>query len=78
MLPEPDPARCRDLADDLRAAWGEAADDAIARGLRAPADRALGARRDAVAVLGRLFMLGMPQPAASVDHQLTGSALPSS
>ncbi|MFB8146254.1 methyltransferase [Microbacterium sp. NPDC056003] len=80
MLPEPDPARCRDLADDLRSAgytaealrsgWGDAADDAIARGLRAPADRALGGRADAVAVLGRLFMLGMPQPAASVTLAL--------
>ncbi|MBD8023021.1 DUF7059 domain-containing protein [Microbacterium gallinarum] len=85
MLPEPDPALCRDLADDLRAAgytaevlraaWGEAADDAIARGLRAPADRALGARRDAVAVLGRLFMLGMPQPAASVTLALPRTAV---
>ena len=80
VLPEPDPALCRELAADLRdagytaealrGAWGDAADDAIARGLRAPADRALGERDDAVAVLGRLFMLGMPQPEASVDRVL--------
>ena len=51
----------RALADARRA------DDAIARGLRGPATRALGPREDALAVLGRLLMLGMPQPAAMVD-----------
>lgn len=80
MLPEPDPALCHDLAQDLRdagftaealrSAFGEAADDAIARGLRAPADRALGTRADALAVLGRLLVLGMPQPEASVSRAL--------
>ena len=80
VLPEPDPALCRGLAADLRDAGytgealrdagGDAADDAIARGLRRPADRALGARDDALTVLGRLFTLGMPQPAASVAHAL--------
>ncbi|MFB7891958.1 methyltransferase [Microbacterium sp. NPDC056044] len=80
MLPEPDTDLCRDLAADLqragftaealRDAWGAAADDAIARGLRSPASRALGDRRDALAVLGRLLVLGMPQAAASVDQSL--------
>jgi methylase of polypeptide subunit release factors len=80
VLPEPDSALCRDLADDLRDAgftaealrdaWGPAADDAIARGLRTPAARALGDRGDALAVLGRLLVLGMPQAAASVDDAL--------
>ncbi|MHC2999844.1 DUF7059 domain-containing protein [Microbacterium sp. HJ5] len=80
MLPEPDPALCSDLAADLaaagytaealRGAWGDAADDAIARGLRAPADRALAERDDPVAVLGRLLMLGMPQSEASVSRSL--------
>lgn len=80
MLPEPDPARCRDLAADLRDAgftaealrdaWGQAADDAIARGLRSPASRGLGDREDPLAVLGRLLVLGMPQAAASVDRAL--------
>ncbi|WP_307484251.1 DUF7059 domain-containing protein [Microbacterium trichothecenolyticum] len=70
MLPEPDPQLCRALADDLRAAgyrstalreaWGAQADDALARGLRRPAMRALGDRVDAVAVLGRLWGLGLP------------------
>lgn len=83
VLPEPDADVCRDLAADLRAAgytaealraaWGEAADDAIARGLRSPADRALEDREDALAVLGRLLVLGMPQPAASVDRALPRS-----
>ncbi|MEU1973204.1 methyltransferase [Microbacterium sp. NPDC019599] len=80
-LPAPDPRICRGLADDLRdaryrsatvrAAWGEIADDAIARGLRFPAERALGGRTDALAVLARLFTLGMPQPA-----DLVAAALP--
>lgn len=78
VLPEPDPAVCRSLAADfrdagftaeaLRDSWGAAADDAIARGLRSPASRALGDRTDALAVLGRLLVLGMPQAAASVEH----------
>jgi methylase of polypeptide subunit release factors len=80
VLPEPDPALCRTLADDLRqagytaeavrGAWGDAADDAIARGLRTPAARALADRRDPLAVLGRLLVLGMPQAEASVDDSL--------
>ncbi|MET0827903.1 MAG: methyltransferase [Microbacterium sp.] len=80
MLPEPDPALCRALAADLReagfgsealrSAWGETADTAIARGLRAPAARALGDRVDPLAVLGRLLVLGMPQPSASVTTAL--------
>ncbi|OZD43193.1 SAM-dependent methyltransferase [Rhodococcus sp. 06-1477-1B] len=70
MLPEPDPQLCQALADDLRAAdytsaalrgaWGAQADDAVARGLRRPAARALGDRGDALAVLGRLWGLGLP------------------
>ena len=82
-LPQPDPALCAALADDLRAArfhgedvrqaWGEIADDAIARGLRRPAERALGDRDDALAVLARLLILGMPQPAALVDSALPGT-----
>lgn len=81
MLPEPDPELCVALADDLeaagfdadalRAAWGETADTAIARGLRGPAARALGDRGDPLAVLGRLLVLGMPQPASAVDAALT-------
>jgi methylase of polypeptide subunit release factors len=86
VLPDPDPEVCRALAADLRAAgytaeavrsaWGDAADDAIARGLRSPAARALGERDDPVAVLGRLLVLGIPQSAASVDLALprTGAA----
>ncbi len=76
MLPEPVPELCRALADDLRAAgfdshalrsaWGETADTAIARGLRSPAIRALGERADPLAVLGRLFVLGMPQTESMV------------
>ena len=72
MLPEPDPTLCRLLADDLRAAgydslalrgaWGARADDAVARGLLEPAMRALGDRRDPLAVLGRLWGLGRAVP----------------
>ncbi|MEI3867676.1 methyltransferase [Microbacterium sp. CCNWLW134] len=75
-LPEPDPVRCRSLADDLRAAgftsealrgaWGPTADTAIARGLRGPAVAALGDRTDPLAVLGRLFVLGVAERAGRV------------
>lgn len=71
---------CRALADDLsradfhatavRAAWDGVADDAIPRGVSAPALRALAGRSDALAVLARLFVLGMPQPAVAVDAAL--------
>lgn len=81
VLPEPDPTLCRLLADDLRAAeygsaalraaWGAQADDAIARGLLEPALRALGDRRDPVAVLGRLWGLGRP-----VSSDALADALP--
>ncbi|WES63594.1 methyltransferase [Microbacter sp. GSS18] len=80
MLPEPDADRCRALAGDLadagfeadavRAAWGPIADDAVGRGLRAPALRALAGRGDPLAVLARMFVIGMPQPIAAVDAAL--------
>lgn len=81
MLPEPDPRLCHALADDLRAAgyasaalrdaWGAQADDAVARGLLRPAERALEGREDALAVLGRLWGLGL-----AVDRDAAASALP--
>ncbi|WP_022879840.1 methyltransferase [Microbacterium sp. B19] len=81
MLPEPDPILCRALADDLRSAgfsgaalrdaWGVQADDAVPRGLRRPAERALGDRRDPLAVLGRLWVLG-----AAVARDDAAAALP--
>jgi methylase of polypeptide subunit release factors len=81
VLPEPDPILCRALADDLRFAgfsgaalrdaWGVQADDAVPRGLRRPAERALGDRRDALAVLGRLWVLG-----AAVAREDAAAALP--
>jgi methylase of polypeptide subunit release factors len=80
MLPEPDPNTCRALAadlraagfgsDQLRAAWGSSADDAIARAMIGPAVRSLHGRVDPLAVLGRLFVLGMPQPAGTVEAAL--------
>lgn len=80
VLPEPDAATCATLADDLRragftsenlrAAWGATADDATGRELRAPAIRALGARTDPLAVLGRLLVLGVAQPAPDVAAAL--------
>ncbi|MGZ0712214.1 DUF7059 domain-containing protein (plasmid) [Coraliomargarita sp. W4R53] len=81
MLLEPDARLCTAFAADLaqagfstsavRDGWGPAADDAITRGLRVPAARGLGDRNDALAVLARLLVIGMPQSAAS-----TSSALP--
>lgn len=80
MLPEPDAALCRALADDLRSAgffgaalrdaWGANADDALARGLREPAIRALSGRNDALAVLGRLWGLGLAVPLAEAEAAL--------
>lgn len=85
MLPEPDAVLCRALADDLRragyggealrAAWGPQADDAIARGLRDPARRALSDRTDALATLGRLWMLGLAVPLADAEAALPSLGL---
>lgn len=79
-MPSPDPDLCAALAADLRsarfrsealrAAWGVEADDAIGRGLRVPALRGLGDRQDALAVLGRLLVLGVAQPRGLVDAAL--------
>lgn len=80
VIPNPDAALCTALAADLaaarfrsealRAAWGVEADDAIGRGLRVPALRALGDRQDALATLGRLLVLGVAQPGEAVDTAL--------
>jgi methylase of polypeptide subunit release factors len=80
MLPHPDPALAAALAADLaaagyrtdalRSAWTAEADDAIARGLRGPALRALGRREDPLAVLARLLGLGVEQGHAAVDAAL--------
>lgn len=79
-------ALCRAWAEDLdaagyraaavREAWGALADEALVRGLRGPALRALAGREDAVAVLARLLLLGVPQPVGPVDAALprVGSA----
>lgn len=73
-------ALCRDLAADLdaaayrsaslRDAWGVVADAALTRGLSGPVRRALEGRRDPLAVLARLLLLGAPQPADAVDGAL--------
>lgn len=78
--PVPDARLCGALADDLReagftaaavrGAWGELADDAIGRGLRSPAERALAGRTDAVAVLALLLALGVAQPRDAVEAAL--------
>ncbi|WP_261166505.1 class I SAM-dependent methyltransferase [Microbacterium sp. Marseille-Q6965] len=80
MTPHADAALCRALAADLaaarfrtealRAAWGVEADDATGRGLRQPALRGLGDRRDALAVLARLLVFGVAQPRDDVDRAL--------
>ena len=80
LLPRPDSVLCAALAADLdaadlrseplRAAWGAEADDALARGIRSPLLRAIEGRTDALATLGRLFVLGMPQPESDVAAAL--------
>ncbi|GAA3935323.1 DUF7059 domain-containing protein [Microbacterium soli] len=75
--PHPDSVLAQALASDLDAAdfrsdplrrlWGEEADDALARGLREPILRAITGCEDALAVLGRLWVLGMPQPHHAVE-----------
>ncbi|MFT4260020.1 methyltransferase [Microbacterium sp.] len=75
-VPAPDSVLAAALAADLDAAdfrseplrrlWGEEADDALARGMRTPILRAIDGDEGVLATLGRLFLLGMPQPTASV------------
>ena len=78
--PVPEPLRSAALAADLDAAdlrseplrrlWGEEADDALARGMREPILRAIAADAGVLATLGRLFVLGMPQPRGLVEAAL--------
>lgn len=79
-FPRPDARLARLLAADLDAAnlrsealrrlWGEEPDDALARGMREPILRAIDGRDDPLATLGRLCVLGMPQPRAAVERAL--------
>ncbi|WP_036281291.1 DUF7059 domain-containing protein [Microbacterium sp. CH12i] len=76
----PHPALVAALAADLDAAdfrseplrrlWGEEEDDALGRGVREPLLRAIAGDSGVLATLGRLFVLGMPQPLASVAAAL--------
>lgn len=79
-VPVPDPLGSAALAADLddadlrseplRRLWGEEADDALGRGLREPILRAIAADSGVLATLGRLLVLGMPQPRAAVADAL--------
>lgn len=59
-------------SESLRRLWGDDADDALGRGVREPILRAIAGDDGPLATLGRLFVLGMPQPiaaaAAAVSH----------
>nr|WP_307369885.1 methyltransferase [Microbacterium sp. W4I4] len=57
-------------SDPLRGLWGEEADDALARGLREPILRVIADQTGPAATLGRLFVLGMPQPQDAVQRAL--------
>ena len=80
LPPTPDPALVASLAADLdavdfrseplRRLWGEEADDALGRGVREPLLRAIAGDTGALATLGRLFVLGMTQPAVRVAAAL--------
>ncbi len=54
----------------LRALWGTAADEALARGHRLPARRALTDRTEALATLARVFLLNDVVPVADLDRAL--------
>ncbi|GAA4490164.1 DUF7059 domain-containing protein [Microbacterium panaciterrae] len=85
LVPRPDALLCAALAADLdaadfrseplRAAWGEEADDALARGIRSPLLRAVEGRTDPLVTLGRLFVLGMAQPEADVAAALARTGI---
>ncbi|WP_217177049.1 methyltransferase [Streptomyces sp. AC495_CC817] len=78
--PAPDPLLCAALAADLDAAdfrseplrrlWGEEEDDALARGMHEPILRAIAGDDGALATLGRLLVLGRPQPLEAVAAAL--------
>lgn len=78
--PVSDPLRSAALAADLDSAdlrseplrrlWGEEADDALARGMREPILRAIAGDAGVLATLGRLLVLGMPQPRDAVTSAL--------
>ncbi|MFT4234247.1 MAG: methyltransferase, partial [Microbacterium sp.] len=68
-----DLAAARFRSEALRAMWGVEADDAIGRGLRAAALRAIRDRSDGLAVLARLLVFGQTQPVSDVDAALPGT-----
>ncbi|WP_399553065.1 class I SAM-dependent methyltransferase [uncultured Microbacterium sp.] len=78
--PHTDPLLVAALASDLDAAdlrsaplrrlWGEEADDALARGMREPILRTIAGDGGVLATLGRLLVLGMPQPRVAVAAAL--------
>lgn len=80
LTPVPDPLHSSALAADLDAAdlrseplrrlWGEEEDDALARGMREPILRTIAGDDGVLATLGRLLVLGMPQPVAPVAAAL--------
>ncbi len=53
-------------SEPLRRLWGDEADDALARGMREPILRAVAGDEGTLATLGRLLVLGMPQPREAV------------
>ncbi|KJQ52581.1 Release factor glutamine methyltransferase [Microbacterium sp. SA39] len=57
-------------SEPLRRLWGEEADDALARGMREPILRAVAGDSGVLATLGRLLVLGIPQPRAAVAEAL--------
>jgi SAM-dependent methyltransferase len=84
--PRPDSILSTALAADLDAAdfrseplrrlWGEESDDALARGMREPILRAIAGDDGVLASLGRLLVLGMPQPTDAVAAALPRLGVP--
>ena len=66
----------RFTVDRLDALWGSAAEAALGRGNRVPAERALAGRADPAATLARLFVLGEPVACDDADAALPALGVP--
>jgi methylase of polypeptide subunit release factors len=71
-----DLTKARFSVDRLDALWGSAAEAALGRGNRVPAERALAGNDDPAATLARLFVLGEAVSCAAADTALPALGVP--